>query len=111
MLKLSVIIAKANQGSQEDAAKLDNVLISQANNGVTIEQALKGHCSGPASNPVFIDQVVGQLRNGDGAAVTAHSPLMSVIHLLSDEPGCKDSPDHPQWQSQFGEKKTGEAAA
>jgi hypothetical protein len=100
MLKLTRIILQANQQGPEDASKLDNALISQANNGVTIEQCLKGHCSGPASNPVFIDGVVNQLKNSDGLAVTANSPLMSVIHQLDDK--YPEAPAHDGWQKLHG---------
>lgn len=87
MLKLTEAIAKANMVTDKDAIdKLDAVLIGQATNGVTIIDALKGHCPGPASNPVFIDQVVNSLKGHDNVAVTPGSPLQTIIHQTTDEP-------------------------
>jgi hypothetical protein len=87
MLKITKLIAQANGVTdQAEIDKLNGVLSQQATAGVTIIEALKGHCPGPASNPVFIDQIVNQMKNSDNAAVTPHSPLMAIIHETVDEP-------------------------
>jgi hypothetical protein len=86
MLKITAIIMKANgatendHGHSEEVENLDKVLTAAASSGQTILSCLQGLCPVAASNPVFIDHTLNQLKTQDGASVTANSPLMSIIH-------------------------------
>lgn len=81
MLQITKIIADTNRVTDPaKLEKLDNVLKSQATNGVTVQAALKGHCPQAALNPEFIDMSCSTLRNHDGVLATPSSPLMAFIH-------------------------------
>lgn len=82
MLLITKKIADANMVTDaEKIDKLDAILKQQANNGVTVQQALDGHCPQAASNPTFVNNVCSSLTNHEGVPVTPTSPLMAAIHV------------------------------
>lgn len=90
MLTITRIIASANGLTDKTKIEaLESTLITQAANGVSVKDALSGHCPQAASNPTFIDISCSQLKNHDGGTATPSSALQAFIHCTDDEPEAK----------------------